>query len=81
MRDRSQLNPLFGSSLEEVKAYVQEAIFLGLTPIFDLVLRHVSIDNPLVSGEHPKFTDKIDTSRWFQRHPNDNLVIHNLDEN
>jgi glycosidase len=65
-----------------VKEYTSTAIDLGLTPIFDLVARHIAIDHQLVNGD-PKLLKEqgIDTSKWFQRHPNGNLVMHNMDEN
>ena len=51
----------------QVKAYTQTAKAVGLIPIFDLVLNHVSLDSPLVKGEFSHFKDQdIDTKTWFR---------------
>lgn len=67
---------------KNVRQYTEEAHRLGLTPVFDLVARHVAIDHRFVTGD-PEMLEKyhIDTSKWFKRHPNGNLVMHNMDEN
>jgi hypothetical protein len=61
-------NPAFlGAKTEEIRAYTGVACGLGLVPIFDLVLNHVSRDSPLVAGTFRHFLDQeIDTSGWFQ---------------
>ena len=85
MKDNSLINSSFSEYLnlsaderkpldiESLKKYTAEAANHGLTPIFDLVLKHVAIDSPLVA--HP------DTAHWFKRHPNGKLDIHGINEN
>lgn len=72
----------FREDKKAVRHYTDEARKLGMTPMFDLVLVHAAIDSKLV--ENKDFISKragVDTSKWFKRHPNGNLVVHGLDEN
>ena len=53
---------------DKIRNYTETAKKLGLTPIFDLVLNHVSRDSPLVAGTFAYFIKRgIDTSEWFKR--------------
>lgn len=51
-----------------LKKYTDTARENGLRPIFDLVLNHVALDSPLVTGTCKYFQDKgIDTTKWFKK--------------
>jgi hypothetical protein len=54
----------------EIRAYTDKAREVGLTPLYDFVMRHVAVDHPLVK-ENP---------HWFKRHDNGNFVIFGRDE-
>lgn len=62
-------NPLSpGNKVSEITTYTNEAKALGLVPMFDLVLNHVSRDSPLVAGTFEHFIKLgIDTSEWFHK--------------
>lgn len=70
--DRTE-KPLTGNPAEytdtekrKLVAYTDKARENRLQPIFDLVLNHVALDSPLVTGECTHFKNKgIDTSKWF----------------
>jgi len=81
MRDHQTLNPEYGTSFDEVVLFTKRATELGLVPLFDFVARHVSIDHPFVKGCPYLLQEGIDTTRWFKRHTNGNLMIKGLDEN
>lgn len=74
--------PRYAKNENSVKRYTAKANELGLTTVFDLVARHVAIDHRFVNGDQ-FFLEKysIDTKKWFKRHSNGNLVMHNMDEN
>lgn len=72
----------YAESDEAVKEYTKAARELGLMPLFDLVAKHVAIDHRFVTGDRELMeTHQIDTRRWFKRHGNGHLMIHNMDEN
>lgn len=82
MQDHREINKGFANNFEEIKEYVQAISNLKMSPVLDLVGRHVAWDHPFVKNSDPDLNkQKIDTSKWFQKHPNGNLVIHNMDEN
>lgn len=55
-----------GEKWAEIQKYTTTAKSLGLAPIFDLVLNHISRDSPLVAGTFKHFLDfQLDTSEWF----------------
>jgi len=56
---------------KDVRAYTDKCRELGLVPMTDIVMRHVSADSDLVK-KHP---------HWFKRHSNGNFVIFGRDEN
>lgn len=56
---------------KDIRAYTDKCRELGLMPMTDIVMRHVSADSDLVKT-HPQ---------WFKRHPNGNFVIFGRDEN
>lgn len=57
---------LLGEKCAEIQKYTATAQELGLAPIFDLVLNHISRDSPLVAGTFKHFLDLgLDTSEWF----------------
>lgn len=60
-------NPaLLGEKCAEIQTYTATAKKLGLAPIFDLVLNHISRDSPLVAGTFEYFLGLgLDTSEWF----------------
>ncbi|MDR3450250.1 MAG: alpha-amylase family glycosyl hydrolase [Alphaproteobacteria bacterium] len=60
-----------GRDYADIRAYTDKARELGMTPLFDFVMRHVAVDNPLVA-EHP---------HWFKRHANGNFMFFGRDEN
>lgn len=72
----------YAESEESIIKYTERAEQLGLTPMIDLVARHVAIDHRFVNGDMFLLKNyNIDTRTWFKRHPNGNLVMHNMDEN
>ncbi|MBA4696205.1 MAG: alpha-amylase [Legionella sp.] len=75
------ISPRFAANSEQVKDYTQAISDLNMVPIFDLVARHVAIDNELVTGDLTlKKNHNIDTSKWFKRHPNGNLMMHHMND-
>lgn len=56
---------------DDISHYTEKALSLGLTPLFDIVMRHIAVDHPLVQ-EKP---------HWIKRHPNGNYCFFNRDEN
>ncbi|HGI8169851.1 TPA: alpha-amylase family glycosyl hydrolase [Legionella pneumophila] len=74
--------PRYAKNEKSVQQYTAKANELGLMPVFDLVARHLAVDHRFVNGDK-FFLEKynIDTKKWFKRHPNGNLVMHNMDEN
>ena len=74
--------PRYASDETAVIAYTAEAKSLGLIPMFDLVPRHVAVDNRFVNGDPDLLNHNgIDTRKWFKRHDNGNLKFRNMDEN
>lgn len=55
----------------DIRAYTEECRRQGLSPLSDFVMRHVSVDSPLVE-KNP---------HWFKRHANGNFVFFGRDEN
>lgn len=56
---------------DDIRAYTDECRRQGLSPLSDFVMRHVSVDSPLVE-QNP---------HWFKRHGNGNFVFFGRDEN
>ncbi len=56
---------------EDIRSYTDTARAQGLTPLYDFVMRHVAVDNPLVEQK----------PHWFKRHANGNFVFFGRDEN
>lgn len=70
MQDQ-KISPRYAKDEQAVKNYTKTVSDLKMIPMFDLVARHVAIDHSLV----------LNKPKWFKRHLNGNLVMHNMDEN
>lgn len=71
----------YAATDDVVKEYTKTARDLGLMPIFDLVAKHVAIDHRFVTGDSELMEKhRIDTRKWFKRHNNGHLMLHNMDE-
>jgi len=72
----------YAATDEAIREYTKTARELGLMPLFDLVAKHVAIDHRFLTGDTELMEKhQIDTRKWFKRHANGHLMLHNMDEN
>lgn len=70
---------VFEKDRAAIRAFTDKAKSLGMVPMFDLVLSHISPDSGIVDGTHRRFQG-INTAPWFDRYANGQPKRHGLDQ-